>query len=136
MKSIKITEILKSRNFQASLVALFILLFKAFNIDLPEEDAEKYLEGITQFIDLFALYVLTPILSVVSKVREGAKFTWTQNMTNQVFTIVSVVSGFFLGEELAGIIFAVLSNLATIIYYSRRPAESELIVQSAKQEQA
>lgn len=132
MKSNKITEILKSRNFQAALVALFILVFKAFNVDLAEEDAQKYLDGIIEFVDLFALYVLTPILSVVSKIRQGVKFTWTQNMTNQVFTIVSVVSGFFFGEELAGIIFAVLSNLATILYYSRKPAESELTVQPAQ----
>ena len=136
MKSVKITEILKSRNFQAAILALLILVFKTFGVVLPEDDALTYLEGINQFIDLFMLYILTPVLSAISKIREGAGFKWTKNMTNQLFTIVSVVVGLFFGEELAGIILAVLSNLATIIFYSRQPANVELTVEPVQTIQA
>ena len=122
----KFTEILKSRNFQATLVGLILLIFKGFGVDLPEEDAGVFVDQIAGVIDIIIIYLVTPILSIIAKIRQGVKLVWTMNMSNQVISIVAVIVGFFFGEEIAGITVAILSNLMTVIYYSTQPSKEEL----------
>ena len=126
----KILEVLKSQNAFVSYVSIFLLALSTNGIlvqGTPEEIINLFTgKQAGEIIAVLVLNFFTPLYKLAQKII-AKQWDWTflksENFLTQVLSIVTLVAGALLGQELAGVAVALGMQVINFVKHLIRPAK-------------
>lgn len=120
----KIKEILGSQNFLIAILSIVLLSLKANGLIDEDVQAESFLDALKGNVEWVFLFVITPVVKLVKKFV-AKEWTWdffkNSNFIAFMSSIIMIVVGSFVGEDVAATLMAIVTNLLNITYQASLP---------------
>lgn len=129
----KLGEVVRSRHFITQIIGIVLMFFASIGIvdtGVTAEDLYDLFTGTngSELVTLIVIYVATPLSKLYTKfVRKEVIWDYfkTDNFKTMLGTILTLIAGVWLDEQIVSIVVGVLLNLLNIIGYSAKPSKME-----------